>query len=291
MGGIVAAETVIGLASEKPIYSQDGIEKSDSPSSFNSLMFPYIQGVLAFDTPYLGISPGVVAHGAEGHYQNAATAISTLSGLWGANKAAKGSTEPLPKTAGALPPVEGSRSESPWGKWGKMAMYAGAASAVAATGAAAWLKREQLTEGWGWVYSHLEFVGCLARAEELKKRVKYMVQLNEEVGVGFANLYTRLGKAAPSKQVSMVGTVLGKERTFCNLPKKMEGGAGVWREAVNDRAKDETVAHMTMFEENGNPGHETLSRDATGLIAGWFKNGWYESSVESRPMVEQAPAP
>ncbi|POR38539.1 Uncharacterized protein TPAR_01262, partial [Tolypocladium paradoxum] len=71
MGGIVAAEMVIGLASEKPIYSEDGIQKAESPA-FNGLMFPYVQGVLAFDTPYLGISPGVVAHGAEGHYQNAA---------------------------------------------------------------------------------------------------------------------------------------------------------------------------------------------------------------------------
>ncbi|KAH7114989.1 hypothetical protein B0J13DRAFT_236976 [Dactylonectria estremocensis] len=41
MGGIVAAEMLIGLASEKPVYSEDGIQKPDSPS-FNALMFPYI---------------------------------------------------------------------------------------------------------------------------------------------------------------------------------------------------------------------------------------------------------
>lgn len=248
MGGIVAAETVISLTSEKPIYSEDGIEKPDSPSSFNTLMFPYIQGVLAFDTPFLGISPGVVAHGAEGHYQNAATTISQLSGLgtalWGADKASQ-SKHPPKKPAGALPPAEEKKSEGggSWGTWGKMAMYAGAAGAVAAGGAAAWMNRDHLTEGWGWVSSHLEFVGCLARAEELKKRVAYMVRLNEELDVGFANLYTRLGNAAASKQISMVGTVLGKERTFCNLPKKQ--AAGLWREAVNDKAKEETGAHMS----------------------------------------------
>lgn len=245
MGGIVAAELAIGLSSEKPIYSEDGIEKTDRPI-FNSLMFPYIQGVLAFDTPYLGISPGVVAHSAESHYQNAATAISQLSGLgalWGAGNATSAKTKP---SAGALPAPPASAPQSggsAWQKWGRVAMYAGAAGAVAAGGAAAWLNRDQITEGWTWVSSHLEFVGCLARAEELKKRVAYMVKINQELDVGFANLYTRLGKAAPSKQVSMVGTVLGHDRTFCNLPNKL--AAGVWKEAVNDKATDETLAHMS----------------------------------------------
>lgn len=288
MGGIVAAEMLIGLASEKPIYSEDGIQKPDSPS-FNALMFPYIQGVLAFDTPYLGISPGVVAHGAEGQYQQASSTISQLSGLgaslWGANKAAQ-STAPA-KTAGALPAPE-QPAGSPWQKWGKMALYAGAAGAVAAGGAAAWANRDHIGEGWTWATSHLEFVGSLARPEELKKRVSFLLQLQEELDVGFANLYTRLGKAAPSKQVSMVGTVLGSDRTFCNLPRRQ--AAGVWREAVNDKATDETHAHMSMFTPQENPGYKTLSQDAAGLIAGWLQNGWYETSVEDRPLLEEVAA-
>ncbi|EFY93354.1 hypothetical protein MAC_00592 [Metarhizium acridum CQMa 102] len=196
MGGIVAAELLIALASEKPIYSEDGIRKSDGERpAFNAFMFPYVQGVLAFDTPYLGISPGVIA------------------------------------------------------------------------------------EGWTWASSHLEFVGCLARAEELKKRVGFVVRLHEELGVGFANLYTRLGKGASSKKISMAGTVLGKDRTFCNLPKTMN--AGDWIEAVNDEAGDETVAHMTMFEPKENPGYEKLTHDAAGLIAQWSRNDWYENSTET----------
>ncbi|KAG4260456.1 hypothetical protein FPRO06_02438 [Fusarium proliferatum] len=248
MGGIVAAEMLIGLASEKPIYTEDGIQKTEKPT-FNSLMFPYIQGVLAFDTPYLGISPGVVAHGAEDQYQNAAQAvgaISQLSGLgaslWGAKAAGSPSTSPAPpKIAGALPAPSTSGGNS-WQKWGKMAMYAGAAGAVAAGGAAAWMKRDQLGEGWSWASSHLEFVGCLARGEELRKRVACLLQLREELDVGFANIYTRLGKAAPSKQINVVGTVLGQDRTFCNLPKKQPGG--VWMEAINNKATDEAGAHM-----------------------------------------------
>ncbi|KFA50447.1 hypothetical protein S40293_08960 [Stachybotrys chartarum IBT 40293] len=296
MGGIVAAETVIGLTAEKPIYSEDGIEKSERPS-FNSLMFPYIQGVLAFDTPYLGISPGVVAHNAETQYQSVSAAMSQISqftglgtSLWGGASTSESSqSKPETKPPRAALPAPPSQPQpqadgSSWQKWGRMAMYAGAAGAVAAGGAAAWVNRGQITEGWTWVSSHLEFVGCLARAEELKKRVAYMVQLNQELGVGFANLYTRLGKAAPPKQVSMVGKVMGQDRTFCNIPSKQ--AAGLWKQAINDKATDETSSHMYMFEPKNNPNYEELLEDATEVIAGWLHNDWYASSSEDKPMIE-----
>src|ERR1700734_881877 len=61
MGGIVAADTLIAITSDTPIDAST----LSTESAINSFMFPYIQGILAFDTPYLGISPGVVAHGAE----------------------------------------------------------------------------------------------------------------------------------------------------------------------------------------------------------------------------------
>ncbi|KAL2168311.1 hypothetical protein VTG60DRAFT_176 [Thermothelomyces hinnuleus] len=299
MGGIVAAETAIRTASEQPIHNsvdEDSPTKSSTamPPPPNALMFPYIQGVLAFDTPFLGISPGVVAHGAESHYAAASAAIAQLSGLtslWGGTKAAKAS--PDAKTAGALPPAasspgagDGNKGEenqrklapanSGWGKWGTIAMAAGAVGAVAAGGAVAYLKRDQITQGLGWVTSHLEFVGCLARKEELKRRVAYMVRLNKELGVGFGNLYIRLGQAAGSKQVSMVGTVLGSERTFCVVPQRDQ--AGDWRQAVNDRAKDEIGAHISMFEPKENPGFDKMSTDARDMVAAWFRNDWYESS-------------
>ena len=211
-------------------------------------MFPYIQGVLAFDTPYLGISPGVVAHGAEGHYNTATSVVSQLSGLTGMawpGKAGAGaeSGEKKKEPVAALPaPPSADASASSWQKWGKMAMYAGAAGALAAAGGAAYLKREQITEGWSWVGSHLEFVGCLVKGEELKKRVAGVVRLDHELGVGFANLYTRLGKKAMNKDGTLVGSVIGHTRTFCNIPKSEV--KKYFKEAINDSAKDETLAHM-----------------------------------------------
>ncbi|KAI0128584.1 hypothetical protein BJ170DRAFT_335352 [Xylariales sp. AK1849] len=291
MGGIVAADTAVSLAGDKVIKSE-GDEEGEEQEA-NSLMFPYIQGVLAFDTPYLGIAPGVVAHGAEGHYQTASQALSQLSALstiWGGAKVAEEATAGTKKPVAAIeaPPDNKNQKGGLWGNWGKMAMYAGGAAFVAAGGAAAYLKRDQISEGWGWVGSHLEFVGCLARGEELKKRINSMVRLHKELGVGFANLYTRLGKAADSKQVSTVGLVMGSQRTFCNLPARQS--AGDWKEAVNDAAKDEAGAHMAMFESAENTGYSKLSEDAKDLIVSWAKNDWYETSnmelEESKDLYE-----
>lgn len=234
----MAADTVLGLTSDQPI----GATGSKEPA-LNSPMFPFIQGVLAFDTPYLGISPGVVAHGAEGHYKTATSALTQLSGLtgalWGGKAASEENKEkekekaPVP----ALPPAsETNASLPPWQRWGKVALYAGAGAALAAGGTAAWLNRDQITEGWTWVGSHLEFVGCLMKGEELRKRVAGMETLNKELDVEFANLYTRLGKKALSKNDgSMVGSVIGNQRTFCNLPKSE--GKEFWHEAINDEVR------------------------------------------------------
>lgn len=358
MGGIVAAETLIALTSERVIPpstasggSGDGNHtaapaEGDSSVELNGLMFPYVQAVLSFDTPYLGISPGVVAHGAETHYSTASAALtqlSTLTGLWGAKGAAdagkdaqqRGGQEKKP--VAALPPAGGNNnkandSSSTWGSWGKMALYAGAGAALAGSAAAAYLKRDQLTEGWTWVSSHLEFVGCLARGEELRRRVAYMARAQNELGVGFGVLYTRLGKGATAMQqqvagiggTNMVGTVLGSQRTFCNLPSRRNGPEklGHWEEAVNDQAGDETSAHMgkrslsffaflllefrdpkfeslvltrachvAMFEPKENPGYDKLSNTAAELIAKWTRNDWYESSTEGEITRDKKTAP
>lgn len=313
MGGIVAAETVIALTSDRVIPAATS-SSSSLPSSLssgpggggfgagsndgngtaapaendktplNSLMFPYVQAVLSFDTPYFGISPGVVAHGAETHYSTATAALtqlSTLTSLWNpgtkttnhnnnnnnnqqgqatekqalpalpAAQAAEAATEATSGNGGG----KAATAASSWGSWGRMALYAGAGAALAGGAAAAYLKRDQLTEGWTWVSSHLEFVGCLARGEELRRRVAYMVRAHKELGVGFGNLYTRLGKGATARQqqvaglggTNMVGTVMGSQRTFCNLPSKRGGPdrSGTWEEAVNEMAGDEASAHMS----------------------------------------------
>ena len=93
-------------------------------------------------------------------------------------------------------------------------MIAGAASGIAATAAAAYINRAEITMGFSWVSSHLEFVSVLMKINELRTRATRASSVH---GVGIANFYTVLGKSA--SQASAVATAVGtNKRTFCSLP-------------------------------------------------------------------------
>jgi len=318
MGGIVAAETLLGISNDAPIPAQTASSGSNttqssksstgrSPSSapfpqtseLPALMFPHISGILAFDTPYLGISPGVIAHGAETHYRSASsayTAISEVAGVFGLGAAAGSQASPSPQnqkdpqklltqgadamTASMKNSSEDAAPAPSWQRWGKYAMFAGAAGAVAAGGTAAYLKRDKITEGWSFIGSHLEFVGCLAKGEELKTRLERTIALNKARDIGFADIVTLLGKnATPQKkegttvaggfvEIGAVQGIAGPERTFCTIPKS-EGNKKFFLKMRDDKSGDEMNAHMNMFERRTNTGYFALVEKAKGLIIGW----------------------
>ncbi len=293
--------------------SQEGSRPSTPQPDGSSFIFPYIQGILAFDTPYLGISPGVVAHGAEQHYKKASTvysAISEVAGVLGYGSSSNSKiTQKSPQqqqanqkmlTQGAeamsasMTNATGDAAAVPaWQKWGKYAMFAGAAGAVAAGGAAAYLKRDTITEGWSFIGSHLEFVGCLAKGEELKSRLERVVKLNKERGIGFADLITVLGKGAPQQkkpgtplaggfvEIGAVEGIAPNDRTFCTIPKS-EKNRKFFEKAKNDKAGDEMQAHMNMFGASGNSGYFALCERSKVLIVNWVgpeKSAWYKEST------------
>ncbi|KAF2123160.1 hypothetical protein BDV96DRAFT_618245 [Lophiotrema nucula] len=290
MGGIVAAETLLSIINDQPIHSLSNSETKSTSSlpDPSLLMFPFIQGILAFDTPYLGIAPGVVAHGAEKHWNTANSAYSAYTNVasafgWGGKNPQAGAVDasrmlPAPSARTVSDSNADAASAPLWQRYGKVAMFAGAAGAIAAGGAAAYMKRDQITEGWSWATSHLEFVGSLARPEDMKKRLSNIVQISNTQDLGFRNMYTTLGHAvdAANKQSSWTGKVLGVDRTFCNLPKG--DLKKYFSPAVNDKSEAETLAHMTMFEPRNNPGYYTLSEEAKEIIADWAINDWYEES-------------
>jgi hypothetical protein len=288
MGGIVAAETLLSISGDQPLHSLKNSQiGSTMLEEHSTLMFPYIQGILAFDTPYLGIAPGVVAHGAEKHWQTANTAYSAYSQVasafgWGNKDTAAGAVDtskmlPAPSVSDA----NADAASAPlWQRYGRVAMFAGAAGAIAAGGAAAYMKRDQISDGLNWATSHLEFIGALARPEEMQKRLAKVVKHTTTSDFGFTNMYTTLGRAVNAQQQtqkeSWTGKVPGKDRTFCNLPKGELKNHFI--PAPNDKGTAETWAHMNMFEPKNNPGYYTLSETAKEKIIEWAENEWYEDS-------------
>ncbi|EPE10121.1 hypothetical protein F503_05216 [Ophiostoma piceae UAMH 11346] len=303
MGGIVAADALLALAGDQRIGEEE------DATELNAMMFPYVHGVLGLDTPYLGIAPGVVAHTAEDQYAAASSAFNQISGLtdalWGtkSGSAAQAASRALPAAeavsgaaaaaaaagAAASKGAAGGGSGGGWG-WGKIAMYAGAgaiASVAAGTAATvAYRNRDQITERFSWATSHLEFVNCLARGEVLRARITRVAEVNRQLGVGFGNIYTQLGKGAPARTnptpVGAAGSLLGitsSRRTFCNLPSG-QTPSGEWRPAINDVAREETGAHMAMFEASTNPNYNTLLGDARDMVVKWtVDTAWYEGST------------
>lgn len=320
MGGIVGAETLLLLATEQPILreSDSATQPAQHPPNEDpvvepgSFMFPHIQGVLAFDTPFLGIAPGVMSYGAEGHYRNAATAytaFSEVAGLFGYGGKSNGSNNEastaLPNEPNKPLPSSSDAAATPsWERWGRYAMFAGAAGAVAAGGAAAmYTQRQRISEGFSWVSSHLEFVGCLTRASDLRQRLTRLAAVQEERGIECVNFYTCLGKGAtsivenpPTSQTSFSQKIIrSKNRTFCSLPPEVEGGTETedvpglrWTKAVNEQANDEIKAHMAMFLPRQNPAFFELVGGACTVLVKSVDRAWYNSS--SAPVEEESSA-
>ncbi|ODM16843.1 hypothetical protein SI65_07808 [Aspergillus cristatus] len=316
MGGIVAADTLLLLASERPLTPEEPLDDASSQISTNShdstvahcprlvepsdYMFPHVQGVVAFDTPYLGIAPGVVSYNAEGHYKTATSAynaISEVAGFFGWGKSnndsaasqQKATTTVTQTSTGQTSTATDAAATPSWQRWGRYAMFAGAAGAVAAGGAAAmYTNRDRLTDGWGWVSSHLSFVGCLARPAALRRRLARLSKVRRERNIGCTNFYTALGDGAdslvepPKEGQTQFGQkiIRSKNRTFCTLPteeEEAEPGLG-WVKAQNNQVKNEVSAHVSMFSQRANPAFQELVDNAGRLLVKSIDKDWYASA-------------
>ncbi|KAK3113051.1 mitofusin [Teratosphaeriaceae sp. CCFEE 6253] len=313
MGGIVAAETLLSIANDRPVqpaYANDTTNKttgheedtrgrsrptnlgagarderpsSAPPPESSRLFFPYVQALLAFDTPYLGISPGVLAHGAEDHIYQASTAykaFDTATSLFGWNSPRTQSPQRVANASAKGLPAPGADNATAWG-WGKYAMVGGAAAAIAGAAGAAYLSRNQIQQGFAWAGSHLEFIGCLARGAELQNRVEKLVELKKTHGVGFANFYGSLDQKISSK-TQYAGAVVGADRTFCVVPKdaaradtsptgtKRRGGKASAERPASKRRKTAEEANMAQEMEEGEQVQQ-FAEDTSKSKGDWVK--------------------
>ncbi|KAI9724683.1 MAG: hypothetical protein M1828_003552 [Chrysothrix sp. TS-e1954] len=348
MGGLLIADTLLSVLDTNPT------PKDTTPQP----IFPTIQGLLTFDTPFCGLSRSLFAYGAFAQYQSISSAYGIASSVYSmpsaifsksGTTAAQSSAETA-ATAGSQ--TETTQDKPAWRLWQMVAMQTGAAGAIAAAGAAAYMNRDNISKGWSsmnkenlsswlpsskkddakasdeettkssatassdtkaestdadakpastsylspgnlayitqalslvskenintglayisrenigsgftWLSSHLTFVSALVRGSELQSRI---MRLSSLEGIGFADLYTSLG---PNDMWS--GGYFVAERTFCSIPAEGTKASKHFVKEVNKKAKDEIVAHLSMFREEKNGGYEELRDTAVGLCVSW----------------------
>ncbi|OTA24664.1 hypothetical protein BTJ68_12778 [Hortaea werneckii EXF-2000] len=323
MGGIVAAETLLSIARDEPVpmgqandtsnststqerngaeSTESAVEDEDADGNNGTkastpgttrLLFPCVKAILAFDTPYLGISPGVLAHGAEEHFNQASAAykaFDSASNFFGWKSPRNATPEPIPSVSSKGLPAADNSTASGWSKWGTYAKYGGAAAALAGAAGAAYMNRNQISQGFAWAGSHLEFVGCLGRGAELQKRVENVVELTRTHDIGFANFYGALSEKASSK-TQYAGAMRRKTQTEEDMQQEMDQGdkvaefaddpsksKGHWVKCVNPTANDEIRAHTSMFQPQKNPDYHDMIGRARDQVTEWIDRTWYRGA-------------
>jgi hypothetical protein len=215
MGGIVGVDSLLSMIDENT---------SSRP------LWPEILGIIAYDTPYLGLNPPV-------YHRTISTRVNAIS------SAVQTAREWVPQNLFTSNTVATPRQQS---KWGLGRTIAAGTAAVAAVGALSYYVKDP-------VINHLQFVKTLYASEDLAKRMRRVSELK----VGFVVFYTVVTHPCDD----------GGERTFCNLPKERDG---VWIRQENGVAKDEVEAHCGMFSARENDHFGEMVDKSVRLIKGWI---------------------
>jgi hypothetical protein len=214
MGGIIAMDAFLAMSS------------SSDP------LLPSILGIIAYDTPYLGLNPPVFQ-------RTISTRVDTISSTVSSAREWVPQSFFSSPSQQVVPPAPVKKS-----RWATLGKYVAVGASVAAVGAMTYLAKDTIT-------NHLQFVSALGKPETLSARVKQFMGTKDKTG--FACFYTVVG--------------VGKEeRTFCLLP---NGEGEGWIRQVNGLARDEVEAHCGMFELRSNDGYEEMRSRSLALIQEW----------------------
>ncbi|PSR82906.1 hypothetical protein BD289DRAFT_461499 [Coniella lustricola] len=142
MGGFVASDALFQLLNERAAATD---QDPDTP------LFPLIQGILTFDTPYNGLARSLFVYGAFSNYQRVSSVWNVMTAL---SAAPAGLSMALKRTAGSLPGPSLTRSKAAaqsavagpaaWKTWQLVAVRTGTVGAIAAGGVAAYVHRQEI---------------------------------------------------------------------------------------------------------------------------------------------------
>ncbi|KAH6688419.1 hypothetical protein F5X68DRAFT_168281 [Plectosphaerella plurivora] len=306
MGGFVAADTLFLALKER-----DESDAADKP------LFPLIQGILTFDTPYNGLARSMFVYGAFSNYQKVSSVFNVMTALGAAAPAGLRSLATQRASRSAALSASSSRSNPGWKAWQLIAVRTGTVGAIAAGGVAAYVHREAIMKGvqsmrglnresvaegyrqgmetlgqglayvnrgsvghsFAWLSDHFTFVGALLKQKELSRRLDRMGALR---GVGIRDLYVSLGENG-----YWSGGYFVPERTFCAVPDKDHSAHGLFSRYPMADTEDEVQAHMTMFKPDKNNSYERMTDEAAELVKTWFLSE--EEAVDDPSLREASP--
>ncbi|KAI1407742.1 hypothetical protein F5Y13DRAFT_195093 [Hypoxylon sp. FL1857] len=303
MGGFVASDTLCLTLNERIAQGQEGAP-----------IFPLIQGILTFDTPYNGLARSMFVYGAFSNYQKVSTVFNVMTALSAAPSAFGKSAF---KRTAARAPAEKS-SSSAWKGWQLVAVRTGTVGAIAAGGVAAYMHRQQIMDGmrsmrnlnkesvkegyqqsmdtlsqglayinrgnvgrsFEYLSDHFTFVGTLMKQQELAQRLERIASLK---GIGIHDFYTSLGENGVWS-----GGYFVPERTFCAIPAKDHQAYHLFSRRVIKKVEDEVQAHVSMFIRDKNEEYEQMTEEASSLVVRWFND---DSDIFDDPKFASPPPP
>lgn len=298
MGGFVASEALFHILDERATSSDP-----------TAPLFPMIQGVLAFDTPYNGLARSMFVYGGFSNYQKVSSVFNVMTAL---SAAPASISMALKRGASSVPGSSRVTNPAAWQTWQLVAVRTGTVGAIAAGGVAAYvhrqkikdgvqnmrnLKKQDLVEGYqqgvdrlgqglayvnrgnvgqsfAWLSDHFTFVGVLMKQQELNKRLERLANLK---GIGIHDIYCSMGENG-----YWSGGYFVPERTFCAVPAEDQPASNLFSRHVVNNAEDEIQAHMSLFKPDKNEDYQLMISKAGKLVVTWFND---DSEIVDNPEI------
>ncbi|SNX82652.1 uncharacterized protein MEPE_01358 [Melanopsichium pennsylvanicum] len=296
MGGLVAVDAALNIAQD----SAEQHAKTPKHKQPHLKLWPRVVGVLAYDTPYYGVHPGVFKNGINkyaGYLQTAQT-LGTffapmgvgLATRWNSERQSRNDTSSSGNNNnirhGGVSRSDPATSNSSTSNWRTALMATGAvALASGAAASAAYFNKDKINGAYGWVTDHLAFVSNLWDDNALHARLDRLV---DQPKILFHCYFTRLPASSRAAN-SNLSQAQPRDRTFIILPPRTARCAGSFTAMDNSKATDEVDAHISMFSAKNNPTYFDLGLKTSGLIAVCLDNeARYGDQVKAQHESEES---
>lgn len=281
--------------------------KTDGESGSAPPLFPLIQGVLTFDTPFNGLARSMFVYGAFSNYQKVSSVFNVMTALSAApsafaRKTLAGTAAKVSKAPKIAKSTSPAKSVAAWKGWQLVAVRTGTVGAIAAGGVAAYVHRQQIMDGMksmrnlnkesvkegyqqgmdtlsqGLAYINRGNVGrsfeylsdhfiFVGALMKQQELSRRLERLGKLKGIGIHDFYTSLGENGVWS-----GGYFVPERTFCAIPPTEHDSYPLFTRQVIEEAEEEVEAHMSMFIPEKNKGYYKMTENATSLVIQWFND-------------------